>query len=322
MFHKPKVSVIIPSYNSEKHLQKAVDSVINQTLKQIEIILIDDGSTDKTATLLQQYKMKDNRVEVYTHPKNLGLGPARNTGIKQANGEYISFLDSDDYFHLNFLESLYEKASAEDLEILQAQYVIHASDEKKVLPQDMIPFAHPISGIDYYNEGILIEPQAWSKLWKTDFFKKHNLAFATGYYEDMMMVHDAFSKAEKVNNLIFPGYHYILHKNSITGQQLTAKHINDYKNVVQNLQALFMNSHLTKQSSSFPVSYGLYLVHLCNMAQKLNQDELLTEVKEFIKNLLQKYGSFIRKNKNLQWQKRYLLSKSPCLYAKLKKAKN
>ena len=104
----PKISVIIPVYNTEKYLRQCLDTVVAQTLKDIEIILVDDGSTDDSLLICQEYAQKDSRIHVY-HQENQGAGPARNYGIKVAKGQYFSFLDSDDLFKLDMLERLYDK---------------------------------------------------------------------------------------------------------------------------------------------------------------------------------------------------------------------
>ena len=93
----PKVSVIIPVYNTEKYLKKCLDSVCNQTLSDIEIICIDDCSTDNSLNILKEYTLKDNRIKLIEFKENKGAAVARNTGIDEAKGEYIGFIDSDDY---------------------------------------------------------------------------------------------------------------------------------------------------------------------------------------------------------------------------------
>ena len=321
MYHKPKVSVIIPAFNSQDFIQKAFDSAKQQTLQEIEIILVDDGSIDKTFTLLQHYKMEDNRVEVVQHSKNKGLGEARNSGIDKATGEYLFFLDSDDYIHPNTLEVMYEKAKEEDLDILQAQYIKHKGNVKEIFPKNLVPFSKGISGLDYYLEGILVCPQAPAKLWKASFVKSNNLRFDTGYYEDLSMVHYAFSIAEKVNNLIFPGYHYIDRKQSITGQQVTEKHISDYMQAIQRLQQLFMHDKLISNQSSLSASFGMYLVTLCLMVQAMPDKVMCNEVRQFEREMLKKYGKYIRKNKNLPFAKRFFITQKPCWYAKFKALK-
>lgn len=106
MDDKIKVSVILPVYNSEKYISKTLESLINQSLKEIEIICINDGSKDATIQILQEFEKKDNRIKIIDK-ENQGVWKARMDGIKKAKGEYITFMDSDDYVKKNFLESLY-----------------------------------------------------------------------------------------------------------------------------------------------------------------------------------------------------------------------
>lgn len=106
----PKVSVVIPIYNVEKYLRKCLDSVVNQTLKDIEIICVNDCSTDNCIDIVKEYVKKDNRIKVVNNEKNLGVGLSKNIGINLSNGEYISFIDSDDYIENNYIEELYNSA--------------------------------------------------------------------------------------------------------------------------------------------------------------------------------------------------------------------
>ena len=108
----PKVSVIIPVYNTEKYLRKCLESVINQTLKDIEIICINDCSTDDSLKILND--IKDERLKILNLPQNSGVSFARNRGIDEAKGEYISFVDSDDFIAPDFLEKLYNKSQGAD----------------------------------------------------------------------------------------------------------------------------------------------------------------------------------------------------------------
>ena len=103
-----KVSIIVPVYNVEKYLERCLDSLINQTLTNIEIVCINDGSTDNSGKILDDYAAKDNRIKVI-HQNNAGQAVARNNGLKIANGNYINFVDSDDWVDLDFIEKLYKK---------------------------------------------------------------------------------------------------------------------------------------------------------------------------------------------------------------------
>ena len=113
----PKISIIIPVYNVEKYLDRCIDSIINQSLKDIEIILVDDGSPDNCPQLCDEWAKKDSRIKVI-HKENAGLGMARNTGMQHATGEYIAFIDSDDYVDLDMYAKLLEKAELHNADIV------------------------------------------------------------------------------------------------------------------------------------------------------------------------------------------------------------
>ena len=113
----PQISVIVPIYNVEKYLAKCIDSIINQTLTNIEIILVNDGSTDNSRKIIDKYDKKDSRIKVI-HKKNGGQGSARNAGLDIAKGEYIGFVDSDDWIDSNMYENLYNAAISNNADIV------------------------------------------------------------------------------------------------------------------------------------------------------------------------------------------------------------
>ena len=117
--NKKDISIIVPIYNAEKYLNKCIDSIINQTKKELEIILINDGSTDNSETIIKKYD--DKRIKYFKN-KNQGIGKTRNFGIDKATGKYIMFLDSDDFLELNACEKMYEKAEKEKLDIVVCDY--------------------------------------------------------------------------------------------------------------------------------------------------------------------------------------------------------
>ena len=122
----PKVSVVVPVYNVEKYLEQCLDSIVNQTLKDIEIICVDDGSTDKSGEILDKYVTEDDRVKVI-HKKNSGYGNSMNIGFDAAQGEYIGIIESDDYAELNMFESLYECAVENNLDVVKSEYFFYFS---------------------------------------------------------------------------------------------------------------------------------------------------------------------------------------------------
>ncbi len=128
----PKVSVIIPVYNAEKYLKKCLDSACGQTLKEIEIICVNDCSPDSSLEILNEYASKDNRIKIIDFKENKGASAARNAGLKIACGEYISFIDSDDYISLNFLELLYNKAIDTNSDIIKGEDLITLKENNSI----------------------------------------------------------------------------------------------------------------------------------------------------------------------------------------------
>ena len=127
-----KVSVIIPVYNTEKFLRKCLDSVCNQTLQDIEIICINDCSTDGSLEILREYAGKDNRIKLIELLENCGAAKARNIGIDIAEGEYLGFVDSDDFIDLDFYKKLYGKAKETDADAVKGKLYLYGINTNKV----------------------------------------------------------------------------------------------------------------------------------------------------------------------------------------------
>ncbi len=127
----PKVSVIIPVYNVEQYLKRCLDSVFNQTLKDIEIICVNDGSTDNSLKILEEYAKNDKRIKIYNQ-LNKGVGAARNLALAKTGGEYICFIGSDDEYSLNTVEKVYKIAKSNDAEVVQFNYKSFYENKEKI----------------------------------------------------------------------------------------------------------------------------------------------------------------------------------------------
>ena len=179
-----KVSVIIPVYNTEKYLAYCLDSVIEQTIKDIEIICINDGSTDHSLEILEQYSLKDKRVSVYSQ-SNSYAGVARNTGMAYANGKYLYFLDSDDFIKPDALEKMFCQAETDLADICVCGGKNYFEDIGKemlfegLLNQKLLPSAIPFN-IDSWPQYILnfTNVGVWNKLYRRDFVVQNNLRFS------------------------------------------------------------------------------------------------------------------------------------------------
>ena len=172
----PKISVIIPVYNVEKYLRQCLDSVVNQTFRDIEIICVNDGSTDGSLAILEEYSSKDNRI-VVINQENSGQSAARNNGLRIATGEYIAFLDSDDYMELNLCEIAYQKAKLTDADITMYFFDTFGEDFLNMSAIDIILDDDIVSRdkkIDAINENFNV---IWNMLYKRSFLQNNNILF-------------------------------------------------------------------------------------------------------------------------------------------------
>lgn len=179
-----KVSIIVPVYNTDKYLPKTIDSILNQTYQNTEIILINDGSTDRSGIICDKYKQKDSRIKVI-HKKNSGVSATRNAGIDIATGYYIQFVDSDDYLELTMTESIVGFLENE-VDLVICSYTAEFKNRKKNIIENHIC---PIEGIYKKSKFLMdfgellnkrfINP-IWNKLYITDIIKKNNVKFEEG----------------------------------------------------------------------------------------------------------------------------------------------
>ncbi|MBR4892050.1 MAG: glycosyltransferase family 2 protein [Alphaproteobacteria bacterium] len=163
-----KVSIIVPCYNVEQFVTKCLTTLVNQTLQDIEIICIDDKSTDGTLKILQEFASKDNRIKLFKLQKNSGVATARNTGLKNATGEYIGFVDPDDYVDLDFYEKLYNKAVETSSDIVKGNVIVINAKNKNIKP-----YYSKRHKQELYN----FSSTFWSAIYRHDMINKHNIHF-------------------------------------------------------------------------------------------------------------------------------------------------
>lgn len=206
------ISVIVPIYNAEKYLNKCVDSLINQTKKELEFILVNDGSTDKTEEIIKSYK--DSRIKYFKN-KNQGIGKTRNFGIEKATGKYIMFLDSDDYLKNNACEILYKSVEKNDADLAICDFykIYDSGVEEKIKLLSFKPTTLRKTP-SLVNE---INLAPWNKLYKKELITKNKIKFVENLkYEDAPFVIEAFSKAGKIIKVDEYLNYYLIHGNSET----------------------------------------------------------------------------------------------------------
>ena len=224
-----KVSVIIPVYNMEKYLEECLDSICHQTLKDIEIICINDGSKDKSEQILKDYTQKDKRI-VLIEQKNQGLSIARNNGIKIAKGQYIGFVDSDDKIDPDFYEKLYNAASKNDADIAISGYK-KITKKNKIKTLFKVQKEKSVSGLtqkmNFSENGFYV----WNKIYKRDLILENKLFFPENVnFEDISWTLNVLFLAKKIQTVSHTFYYYRYNAQSITKASFSdEKKFADYK---------------------------------------------------------------------------------------------
>ena len=250
-YNFPKISVIIPFYNAQNYIEKCLNCILQQTFKEIEIICINDGSTDNSENIIEKFRHKDNRITLINQSKE-NAGAARNKGIDAARGEFLCFVDADDFFELDMLEEAYCKISQDQSDIvIYGNYIFDEQtqqDISKNLPQEKYVSSSPFSPNIFKEELFLItSPNAWTKLFRKSLIDKYKLHFENLVHtNDFTFVYTAMSLAKKISILKKPLVHY--RRN--TEKCLTAK---SYENPEYTVIAIKKLSENLKNTEKWPV---------------------------------------------------------------------
>ena len=218
---QPKVTILVPVYNVEKYLHQCMDSIVNQTLKNIEIICIDDGSTDSSSSILDEYASRDNRIKVI-HKKNTGYGNSMNLGLDSATGEYIGIVESDDFADPKMFETLYSLAKKDDLDVARSEFYFYgnATGSNKKTKTDYVPhnrvFAPSEERSVFYQQ-----PSIWANIYRASFIKENEIRFLEtpgASYQDTAFSFKVYSSAERFEMIDEAFLHYRINENSSSVQ--------------------------------------------------------------------------------------------------------
>lgn len=281
------VSVIVPVYNAETYLVECVESILNQTLKEIEIIFINDGSTDNSPAILSEYAKKDNRITIINQ-SNIGAGLSRNKGITIAKGKYLSFLDADDFFKLDMLEKAYAKAEQTTSDITVFRCNSFDQTSKNIVPMyyTILEFLLPKKEVFAFGD---IEKDmfkafvgwAWDKLFLTEFVKSNNLQFQDlRTSNDMYFVYVALLLAEKVTVL---NENLVFHRENTTTSLSQTREIS-YDNfylALKKLKLFLIENNIYDRYRIDFINYALNLSlwHLSTLKDKTVQEQLYNNLK-------------------------------------------
>lgn len=314
------ISVIIPVYNVEEYIERCLTSVLNQTYSTIEVILVDDGSTDNSGSICDRYAKQDQRIKVI-HKKNGGLSDARNSGLKIAKGKYVCFVDSDDVMAPNCIELLYNLCVKNDAEISMGQYQIFC--EKITFVDGNKQNEEVLNGCEIlwrlFGKDYVTYVVAWGKLYLRQLFE--DVEFPYGKInEDEATTYKLFNKAKRVAVSEANVYGYYMRQGSITKSVFTHKKL-DFLAIAKERYLFFESQEKIDLRDSFEFVYAVNLV-----AYRIRVKKYLKE-KEIVRKLWQEYKRVFNELKKSQYISKkkkiglYLFRIFPDIYTLLERNK-
>lgn len=283
------VSVIIPIYNVEKYLKKSVESVINQTYSNLEIILVDDGSTDLSYKLCEELKNEDTRI-VVIHKENGGLSDARNKGIDIATGKYLFFLDSDDYIEKNTIEILYNTLKTDGTDMVIFNF-IKIFDTGEIIQENTNINSHEIVDANVLLKRIVQDKYwryvpAWNKLYKKEIWT--SLRFPKGkLHEDEFVIHKVLDKCERISIIPNKLLYYVQRSGSIMNNISDKNRIHITMAFVERTN-FYLEHGMEKQASKMflnTIDRYIYKIDVSNVEKN---NELKQEIKKIYKKINKK----------------------------------
>lgn len=271
MKKNPDISIIVPIYNTGTYIRKCLDSLVSQQKKELEFLLINDGSTDNSEEIIKEYK--DKRIKYYKN-KNQGIGKTRNFGIDKATGKYLMFCDSDDYLAEDTCEKLFKKATKDNLDLVICNFYRETEDGVKK-EENIISFKNTtLKETPKLLKEINASP--WNKLYKTSLIKNNNLVFHESLkYEDTAFVFIALDKAKKIGKIDDYLNHYIIHGNSET--TVRDKRCFDIFEIVKIVREYFKEKEYAKE---YLDKWTVWIITNFTIQQKYQKDKGIA--KEFI----------------------------------------
>lgn len=303
----PKVSILVPIFNVEKYLDECLDSVLNQTLSDIEVICINDGSTDGSLKIIKKYAKKDNRV-VIIDKKNSGYGDSMNRGLKKASGEYVGIVESDDWVERDTFEKMYALASKNDAEVVKANfYNYFTTPEKKYINGSVAKI------VDQRDVGRVVDttvdrhimwqqPAIWSAIYKNSFLRDNNILFLPSpgaSYQDAGFNFKVWVNAKKVifTEEAFLHYRQDNENSSINNPGKVFCITDEYNEIKSYLKK--NNKYEDFKDTMFSTKWGGYTWNIERLAPELAKDFIYSASKEYLADF--ESGDFVFANFDVNW---------------------
>ena len=298
------VSIIVPIYNVDKYLNKCLESLVNQTYKNIEIILVNDGSTDNSQKIIEQYVSKyPNLIKSYKK-ENGGLSDARNYGFKKAKGKYLAFIDSDDYVTENYVEKLYKSIKENSSDLAICNYY-NVKENKYIVSKNYITQS-PCSIFDDKLQ-LFNACAVWNKMFSKNTLCKNNFLFDKGViYEDLRFILKCYTKIKKISYVEDPLYYYIIRNGSIMNSINIKKNediLKGFDNVIKYYQKEDIYDEF-KEEIEFLAIKNIIIAALVRVIRISSYKEIKLNINPYLKFMMLHFPNY-NKNKYIK-----LLSKN------------
>ncbi len=302
-----KLSVLIPVYNTERTLKRCLDSILNQTLKDIEIVIVNDGSEDQSQDIIKEYAERNKNIK-WIYQSNQGLGAARNKGIELSQGEYVAFLDSDDWVDGDYYSKLYNHAKKEESELVISSYIIEKEGDK-----NKSKAKHYFSSKDEYLMALIegkVAGFSWNKLYKKSLIINNKLKFpirgVLENVEDQFFSTRCVVLANKISFMNESNIHYMIYSDSIARKYQKTLY-RDILMLYKENKVLFR--HLRRDPKILEIILLNGLISIVNNEFKPERNVGLSKKINLIKNVLQipEYRKALGSFKNYKFKKIYLL---------------
>lgn len=288
-YEEELISIVVPVYNVEDYLDKCILSIVNQTYSKIEIILVDDGSIDESARICDEWKKKDERI-VVIHKENGGLSSARNVGVKIAKGDYIGFVDSDDYVDLQMYEKLYFTMKKNNADMVICDYYFldedgqKLEDEESFIIDEVLNRNQAFQKLDMSKQNYWRYVTAWNKLYKREILEK--VRFREGkIHEDEFSIHHFIEKCNKIITIKDKLYFYVKHEGSITTSKFSLKRLDAVEAVLDRYYFFKDKGDKRLQKGTMIGAYGLVMKFMETDSLKDYKTEIGRYTREVLLNL-------------------------------------
>lgn len=302
----PEISIIVPVYNSSQYLEKCIESILNQTFKNFELILVNDGSTDHSGKICDAYATQDHRVRII-HKQNGGVSSARNAGLRLVKGEYICFVDGDDWIFEDMLLNLNQLSKRTKSDITVCSHfreingsVVYHNKENVILEMNNIEAMKQLFTGKYFRFAV------WGKLYKASCFQ--NIQYPENRrLDDLPTTYKIFANANKVTFTSYPGYVYLLRENSI----ITSKYNEQKLDVFVSWDEIitYMKEQYPQLATEYISCFVYYtLDHVFSIIDQVENPELRKKYLQYIQKYIRKYYKDIIINQCLSIKYKYLIS--------------